>query len=93
MKTKHAPATPLPILTGPVPFGASRFELQGDNRQIAVFRSVDDAREVRHRANTYPKLVEALREIRKLGLPTGTRPFVDGPIIADHVLRSLGEDA
>ena len=61
--TMHVPATPLPTIDEPCNFGASRFELQGDGRQIAVLRSLDEAQEIRRRANAYPRLVARVKEL------------------------------
>ena len=98
MTTKHTPATPLPWLA-PVNYGATHFEIQGGGpcRHIARTPRLQDAAYITHAANSYQKLVEALRELmRRADEYYGMGGDDAAPIerkAARALLRSLGEDA
>ena len=63
MTTEKQPATPL---LEPVPYGATKFEVQREGipaHRVATFDTLAEAKAYVHAFNAYPKLVEALREI------------------------------
>lgn len=94
---KHQPATPLPfsvrdganisnfqkgkffIVSG---LGLDRLQIATMTRGPKVYA---DATYIAHAANAYPRLVEALREIRTTTLDRACVPIID------EVLRELGE--
>jgi hypothetical protein len=95
MTAKHSPATSLPWAE-PVNYGASKFEIQGQNSRLATIDKLPDAAYIVHAANAYPKLVEALRETLRdrltqanlHQLPPGIRARLEA---ARALLRELGE--
>lgn len=81
--TKHTPATPLPWLADDLPVHASLNKPRlRQNRAYAA-----------HAANSYPKLVEALRHLEHVASTRDRQAIEDALITARDLLRELGEVA
>ena len=81
---KHVPASPLPELHVEW-FYESAVLKDGNGKRVAVFRDSVRAgqfEELARRANAYPQLVKALHN-------AATGNLI--PLVADQILRSLGE--
>src|SRR3990167_4502125 len=97
MTAKHTPATPLPWLA-PVNYGATHFEIQGGEpcKHIARTPRLQDAAYIAHAANSYPKLVAAVKHLRAVMNADGGSTAAErtgATAITNKLLRSLGEDA
>lgn len=75
METKHKPATPLPW--------DKRTNVSGNPDLVA---RMQDEKYRLHASNSYPKLVEALRQIAKPALGGKQQQYA-----AQEILRELGE--
>lgn len=104
MKTNHQPATALPwhlgvkqaeqIVYDSTGWAVANATVYHGNAERA--ETVQNARYVAHAANAYPKLVEALRELRaSCPAPKGIRQdfsYILRREVADKLLRELGEE-
>ena len=113
MTTKHKPASPLPWSVGPMAGGIfdgkdlpicriywpKKVDLAPVERRTEIAEiSNANASYIAHAANAYPKLVEALRDLRRIAYTyqEGTvRNMLDMPRFkeAEALLRELGEAA
>lgn len=101
MTPKNAPATALPWETSMVQTkGGALFDVcaAGGGDMIADVQGggYEDAAYIAHAANAYPRMVDALRQIRDAEeLSTGSFvcDFATLQSIAGSLLRALGEDA
>ena len=98
MTTNHKPATPLPSLPYRVSKmeGGKRIAIINAHSGLVTYLDCSEARgeSIVHAANTYPKLVEVLRALRRVVLdrqdlhwPRLEQPLSD----AAALLRDLGE--
>lgn len=60
----------------PCNFGASRFEVQGDGKQVAVVNKIEDARLIA----AAPELLEALQSLIDMDVS-----YQRGPVVAEAV--------
>ena len=87
MTTEKQPATPL---LEPVPYGATKFEVQREGipaQRVATFDTLAEAKAYVHAFNAYPKLVEALRAM----CGDGVHNERESLSMARALLHSLGE--
>ena len=88
MTTNHKPATALP-------WTAFANDVNGKADRVSGLSSHVDAAYITHSANAYPKLVEALRNLRaavQRGVFDDIGPDIQpDSVAADALLRELGE--